>query len=96
MAKRVGTTLFFRLLFLIESGVLSAATLPQDNGTGPTNAPPPQHLHTYGGTDDVSRVEVLAVYFLPRGRTPVPDWRDRIEYYARRVEAFHRREFSGQ
>jgi hypothetical protein len=49
-----------------------------------------------GGTDDVSRVEVLAVYFLPRGRTPVPDWRDRIEYYARRVEAFHRREFSGQ
>lgn len=53
-------------------------------------------VHTYGGTDDLSRIDVTAVYYLPKGRTPVPDWRERMNYMARRIEQFHRREFSGQ
>jgi hypothetical protein len=53
-------------------------------------------IHTYGGSDNIIRVEVVEVYFLPKGRIAVPDWHDRLEYYARRVEAFHRREFGGQ
>ena len=53
-------------------------------------------LHTFGGTDDVSRVEVMEVYFLPKGRAPVPDWHDRLNFFAQRLQAFHQREFSGQ
>jgi hypothetical protein len=32
------------------------------------------------------------VYFVPQGRTPLPDWRDRLAYIAGRITAFHRRE----
>ena len=35
-------------------------------------------LHTYGGSDSISHVEVVEVYFLPKGRVPMPDWRDRL------------------
>ena len=47
---------------------------------GPLPAPA---IHTFNGTDDCSRIEVTAVYFLPQGRTPLPDWRER----RRRLEA---------
>ena len=29
-------------------------------------------------------------------RQPLPDWRDRVDYFCRRIEMFHRREFQGQ
>ncbi|MGE0398151.1 MAG: hypothetical protein AB7T06_15725 [Kofleriaceae bacterium] len=41
-------------------------------------------------------IAVTAVYFVPRGREPLADWRDRIAYYCRRMEQFHAREFVGQ
>jgi len=52
-------------------------------------------IHAYGGTNDLGRISVTVVYFLPRDRPPVPDWRDRIGFAMRRVAAFHEREFSG-
>ncbi len=52
-------------------------------------------IHTCKGTNDLSRIAVTVVYFLPRDRPPVPDWRDRIDFAMRRVAAFHEREFSG-
>ena len=52
-------------------------------------------VHTFRGTNDLSRIDVTVVYFLPRDRPPMPDWRDRIGYAMRRVAAFHEREFSG-
>jgi hypothetical protein len=53
-------------------------------------------VHLYGGDEDLSRIEVAAVYFVPKGRTPLPDWRDRVGFMARRIEEFHLREFDGQ
>src|SRR5437660_717827 len=45
-------------------------------------------IHTCGGSDNISRVDVVEVYFLPKGRITVPDWRDRLEYFARRIPIF--------
>mgnify|MGYP000329876733 CR=1 FL=1 len=33
---------------------------------------------------------------LPADRPPLPDWQDRVDYYARRIKQFHAREFNGQ
>lgn len=57
---------------------------------------PAHAIHTFGGTDDCSRIEVTAVYFLPKGRAPLPDWKERLAYFAARMEAFHNREYAGQ
>ncbi|GAA4471801.1 hypothetical protein GCM10023156_66970 [Novipirellula rosea] len=57
---------------------------------------------TYGGTttwdgkNDTSRIEVTVVYFVPADRQSLPDWKDRVQYYARRLEQFHAREFGDQ
>lgn len=60
--------------------------------TGPAEAGP----KTWDGRHPIDRIAVTAVYFVPKDRAPLPDWRERIDYYARRVEAFHAREFDGQ
>ncbi len=36
------------------------------------------------------------VYFVPKDAAPLPDWKERIAYYAKRIEKFHQREFEGQ
>ncbi len=48
---------------------------------------------TWDGKYPTARIEVTAVYFVPQDRTPLPDWRERVDYYLRRIEAFHAREF---
>ena len=48
---------------------------------------------TWDGKHDTSKIEVTVVYFVPADRSPLPDWRQRVDYYARRIEQFHRREF---
>ena len=53
-------------------------------------------MHTFDGKHSIATIEVTFVYFVPQDRTPLPDWRDRVGYFAKRVEAFHRREFEGQ
>src|SRR5688572_13710063 len=73
---------FGALSFLLATAVLSA----QDR------AP----LKTWDGKHAIDRVDVTVVYFVPRDRAPLPDWKDRVAYFCRRVERFHEREFRGQ
>ncbi|MGV3485338.1 MAG: hypothetical protein ACO1RT_13040, partial [Planctomycetaceae bacterium] len=51
---------------------------------------------TWDGRHDTSQIEVTVVYFVPADRQPLPDWRDRVAYFCRRLELFHQREFDGQ
>lgn len=41
-------------------------------------------------------IVVTMVYFVPRDRQPVPDWRQRFAYYSARIIAFHHRELGGR
>lgn len=50
---------------------------------------------TYDGKHDLSAINLTVVYFVPKDRTPLPDWKDRVEYYVRRISAFHTRELGG-
>jgi len=51
---------------------------------------------TWDGKYDTSKIEVTVVYFVPSDRKPLKDWRDRIDYFCKRIEQFHAREFQGQ
>ncbi len=53
-------------------------------------------MTTWDGRHPIDRIDVTVVYFVPQDRTPLPDWRERLDYYSRRIEAFHGREFDGQ
>ena len=53
-------------------------------------------LKTWDGKHSIDKIEVTVVYFVPRDRTPLPDWKDRVSYFCRRIERFHQREFQGQ
>lgn len=51
---------------------------------------------TWDGKHDTSKIEVTVVYFTPRDRRPLADWRERVDYFCRRIEQFHDREFGSQ
>ncbi|MCO6456290.1 MAG: hypothetical protein J5I93_13410 [Pirellulaceae bacterium] len=51
---------------------------------------------TWDGRHGTRKIEVKVVYFVPSDRQPLPDWRERMDYYCRRIELFHAREFQGQ
>jgi hypothetical protein len=51
---------------------------------------------TWDGKHSTERIEVTVVYFLPSDRQPLPDWKDRVDYYAERITEFHTREFGVQ
>jgi len=51
---------------------------------------------TWDGKYDTTNIEVTVVYFVPSDRKPLPDWRERVDYFSRRLELFHAREFQGQ
>lgn len=53
-------------------------------------------VKTWDGRHSIENIEVTMVYFVPRDRTPLPDWKDRVGYFARRIEKFHQREYQGQ
>ncbi len=53
-------------------------------------------LKTWDGRHSIDKIEVTAVYFVPKDRLPLPDWKDRVSYFCRRIERFHEREFQGQ
>lgn len=61
-----------------------------------TGSPLFAQTKTWDGKHETEIIEVTFVYFVPSDRTPLPDWRDRIEYFRRRIELFHAREFQGQ
>ena len=50
---------------------------------------------TYDGKHDLATIDLTVVYFVPKDRKPLPDWKDRVDYYVRRVVAFHKRELDG-
>jgi hypothetical protein len=51
---------------------------------------------TWDGKWDTSKLDVTVVYFVPADRKPLRDWKDRVDYFCRRIEQFHGREFQGQ
>lgn len=51
---------------------------------------------TWDGQHDSGEIALKVVYFVPNDREPLPDWRDRVDYYCRRLQQFHEREFQGQ
>lgn len=51
---------------------------------------------TWDGRYDTSRINLRLVYFVPSDGTPLKDWRDRFDYFARRISLFHLREFGQQ
>lgn len=53
-------------------------------------------LRTWDGKYPIDKIEVNVVYFVPRDRTPLADWRRRVDYFCRRIERFHQRELDGQ
>lgn len=53
-------------------------------------------VKTWDGRHDTSNIEVTVVYFVPSDRKPLVDWRDRVDYFCKRIELFHAREFQGQ
>lgn len=53
-------------------------------------------LKTWDSKHPIDRIEVTVVYFVPKDRVPLQDWKDRVDYFCRRIERFHQREFNGQ
>ncbi len=53
-------------------------------------------LTTWDGRHNISNIAVTLVYFVPSDRVPLPDWRERLEYFGGRIRAFHDREYQGQ
>ncbi|QEG40493.1 hypothetical protein [Roseimaritima ulvae] len=51
---------------------------------------------TFDGRHDTSLIDVTVVYFVPSDRAALPDWRERLDYFSRRIERFHQREFGSQ
>ena len=51
---------------------------------------------TWDGRYSTEQIELTVVYFVPADREPLSDWRDRVDYYCRRIEKFHSREFGSQ
>ena len=62
----------------------------------PSSAPAAEPLRTFDGKYPIREIHLTAVYFVPRDRTPLPDWQDRVRYFCRRLDQFHAREFQGQ
>ncbi len=78
-----------RTLFcvLLLSGLL-AASGSGDNCSAETR--------TWDGKHDISNIEVTVVYYVPSDRRPLSDWKERVDYFCKRIEQFHSREFQGQ
>lgn len=60
------------------------------------NQPCVAQLKTWDGRYPIDQIEVTMVYFVPKDRQPIADWKARLDYYAKRIEQFHQREFQGQ
>ena len=51
--------------------------------------------HTFDGKHEITTIDLTVVYLVPKDREPLSDWRDRVDYYTKRIDAFHARESSG-
>jgi hypothetical protein len=52
--------------------------------------------HTYDGRHRADRIDLTVAYLVPSDRKPLDDWRERVDYFMRRIAAFHRRESAGR
>lgn len=59
-------------------------------------APAADGPRTYDGRHDISKINLTVAYFVPADRKPLPDWRDRVDYYLKRITAFQARELNGR
>lgn len=78
----------------MSSLILQLGILPALLAGGPSADVP--DLRTWDGRHSIQTIDVTVVYFLPKDRRPLPDWRERVDYFAKRIERFHEREFNGQ
>jgi len=85
MRRRAGRGVAMRLVWGLAVATVAVSNLPAD-----------EPLRTFDGKHEIGRIHVRVVYFVPRDRTPLADWKERVEYFCRRIERFHRREFLGQ
>jgi hypothetical protein len=53
-------------------------------------------MKTWDAKYSIENIEVTMVYYVPSDREPLPDWKERIDYFSKRIELFHAREFQGQ
>jgi Tol biopolymer transport system component len=52
--------------------------------------------HTFDGRYELATIDLTVVYLVPRDRKPLADWRERVDYFMKRIAAFHRRESGGR
>ncbi len=52
--------------------------------------------HTFDGKYPIDTINLDVVYLVPKDRIPLVDWRERVDYFLKRIEAFHRRESAGK
>ena len=52
--------------------------------------------HTFDGENPIGTINLSVVYLVPKDRTPLLDWRERVDYFMRRIDPFHRRESGGK
>jgi hypothetical protein len=52
--------------------------------------------HTFDGRYDISKIDLTVVYLVPKDRQPLVDWRERLDYFMKRIASFHRRESGGR
>ena len=52
--------------------------------------------HTFDGRYEIGTIALTIVYLVPKDRTPLVDWRERLDYFAKRLVPFHSRESGGK
>ncbi len=53
-------------------------------------------VKTWDGKHSLEKINVQVVYFIPNDRQPLSDWKERADYYCKRIVQFHEREYGGQ
>lgn len=53
-------------------------------------------VKTWDGKHSLEKINVQVVYFVPNDRQPLSDWKQRADYYCKRIVQFHEREYGGQ
>jgi hypothetical protein len=75
-----------------HAGLASAIVFVDSRPRTESGGPP----HTVDGRYDISKIDLTVVYLLPKDRRPLADWRERVDYFMRRIAAFHQRESGGR
>jgi hypothetical protein len=70
--------------FAGESGVVCVEERPR--------VEPDDSSHTFDGRYSIRTIDLTVVYLVPKDRRPLVDWRERVDYFMTRIQAFHHRE----